>query len=210
MSIDERPFVVALTGGIASGKSTVAEHFEALGVPVFDADVAAREVVAPDSDGLNEVIAAFGEGLLDKAGTLDRAALRRIVFADPDARARLEAIVHPRVRARLRQQVEAASAPWVLLVIPLLAETWAAWDWVDRVLLVDVPELLQLQRLVARDGIDDALARKMLQAQASRARRRALADDVIENSGPPEALPAQVARLARRYEAASRAGGTAL
>lgn len=197
--ISTTPRIVALTGGVASGKSAVAEQFAALGVAVIDADVVAREVVAPGSDGLNAVIGAFGLDAMAADGGLDRAWMRRRVFADADARRRLEAIVHPRVRARLRQQVQASDAPWVLLVIPLLVETWAHWDWVDRVLVVDVPEATQLARLIERDGIDEPLARAMLAAQASRERRRQRADDIIDNDGPIEALAAQVRALAARY-----------
>jgi dephospho-CoA kinase len=191
--------VVALTGGVAAGKSAVARRFEALGVPVHDADVAAREVVAPGSDGLAAVVAAFGRDALDETGQLDRAAMRRRVFADPTARSTLEAIVHPRVRTWLRERVAAEQAPYCLLAIPLLAENFAQYRWVDRVLLVDVPESVQRDRLIARDGTDEALALRMIGQQASRAERLALADDVIENSGDEGALDGAVADLHQRY-----------
>jgi dephospho-CoA kinase len=191
--------VVALTGGVAAGKSAVARRFEALGVPVHDADVAAREVVAPGSDGLAAVVAAFGRDALDETGQLDRAAMRRRVFADPAARSTLEAIIHPRVRTWLRERVAAEQAPYCLLAIPLLAENFAQYRWVDRVLLVDVPQSVQRDRLIARDGTDEALALRMIGQQASRAERLALADDVIENSGDEGALDPVVASLHRRY-----------
>ncbi len=191
--------VVALTGGVAAGKSAVARRFEALGAPVHDADVAAREVIAPGSDGLAEVVAAWGADVLDHTGQLDRAAMRRRVFADPATRRTLEAIIHPRVRTWLRARALAERAPYCLLAIPLLAENSAHYRWVDRVLLVDVPESVQLARLVARDGIDAALARRMINQQASRAERIALADDVIDNSGGEGALDQAVADLHRRY-----------
>jgi len=199
MSGRPHAMVVALTGGIAAGKSAVARRFEALGVPVHDADVAAREVVAPGSDGLAAVTAAFGRDALDQSGQLDRAAMRRRVFADPAARGTLEAIIHPRVRAWLRERVAAEQAPYCLLAVPLLAENVAQYRWVDRVLLVDVPESVQFDRLIARDGTDEALALRMIGQQASRAERLALADDVIENSGDEGALDGAVADLHQRY-----------
>ena len=199
MSESPRSLVVALTGGVAAGKSAVARRFEALGVPVHDADVAAREVIAPSSDGLAEVAAAFGHDALDKTGQLDRAAMRRRVFADPAARGTLEAIIHPRVRTWLRERVAAERAPYCLLAIPLLTENIAEYRWVDRVLLVDVPESVQLDRLIARDGIDEALALRMIGQQATRAERLALADDVIENSADESALDAAVTSLHKRY-----------
>ena len=199
MNANQHTLVVALTGGIAAGKSAVARRFEALGVPVHDADVAAREVIAPGSDGLAEVVTAFGRDSLDKAGQLDRMAMRRRVFADPAARDTLEAIIHPRVRAWLRERVAAERAPYCLLAIPLLTENIEEYRWVDRVLLVDVPKSVQFDRLIARDGIDEALALRMIGQQATRAERLALADDVIENSGDEAALDAAVASLHRRY-----------
>jgi dephospho-CoA kinase len=191
--------VVALTGGVAAGKSAVTLRFGALGVPVHDADVAAREVIAPGSEGLAEVVSAFGADVLDHRGQLDRPSMRRRVFADPAARRRLEAIIHPRVRAWLRERALADSTPYYLLAIPLLAENIAEYRWVDRVLVVDVPESVQLARLIARDGVDEALARRMIEQQASRADRLALADDVIDNRGDESALDQAVAELHRRY-----------
>ena len=191
--------VVALTGGVAAGKSAVTRRFEALGVPVHDADVAAREVIAPGSEGLAEVVSAFGADVLDDRGQLDRPSMRRRVFADPAARRRLEAIIHPRVRAWLRERALTDSKPYCLLAIPLLAENIAEYRWVDRVLVVDVPESVQLARLIARDGVDETLARRMIEQQASRADRLALADDVIDNRGDESSLDQAVAQLHRRY-----------
>ncbi len=194
-------YIIGVTGGVASGKSTVTRLFEALGIEVADADLAARDAVAPGSDGLAEVVAGFGSGALDASGALDRAAMRARVFNDADARRRLEAIIHPRVRQLLQQQCRAAVSPYVLAAIPLLAEGGGreAYPWLDRILVVDVPTNVQHERLVARDGIDDALARRMIQAQATRPERLALADDVIVNDGELEALPSHVAALDRRY-----------
>ena len=199
--MSERPtaLIVVLTGGVAAGKSAVTRRFEALGVPVHDADVAARDVIAPRSDGLAEVVAAFGTDVLDGSGQLDRPAMRRRVFANPAARRTLEEIIHPRVRAWLLERALAERAAYCLLAIPLLAENRAHYLWVDRVLVVDVPESVQLARLMARDGIDEALALRMIDQQASRADRIALADDVIENTGAEDALDQIVADLHRHY-----------
>jgi dephospho-CoA kinase len=192
-------YTVGLTGGIAAGKSAVTRRFEALGVPVHDADVAARVVVEPGSEGLAAIVEAFGTEALDQQGRLDRSAMRRRVFADVDARHRLEAIIHPRVREWLQQQALAETAPYCLLAIPLLAENIAHYRWLDRILVVDVAEAVQLERLVTRDSIDRALAERMLTQQASRAERLALADDVIDNSGSEAALDVHVQALHQRY-----------
>ncbi|MFI4958965.1 MAG: dephospho-CoA kinase [Lysobacterales bacterium] len=199
--MSERPhaLVIALTGGIAAGKTAVARCFEALGVAVHDADVAAREVIEPGTSGLTAVVDAFGSDMLDDAGRLDRPAMRRRVFADPSARKTLETIIHPRVRQWLHERALVERGPYCLLAIPLLAENIVHYRWVDRVLLVDVPESVQITRLIARDGIDETLARRMLAQQASRAERLALADDVIENSGDESALDHAVAELHQRY-----------
>lgn len=200
-----RAYVVGLTGGIAAGKTAVARRFEALGVPVHDADVAARVVVEPGSEGLAALVEAFGTDVLDPQGRLDRPAMRRRVFSDAQAKRRLEAVIHPRVREWLHQRALAETAPYCLLAIPLLAENIAHYRWLDRVLLVDVAESVQVERLIARDGIDRALAGRMLAQQASRAERLALADDVIDNSGSEAALDARVEALHRRYLALAAA-----
>src|SRR5690606_20178673 len=150
----------ALTGGIASGKSEVERRFRALGVHVADADVAAREVVARGTPGLAEVVDAFGPDVLDASGGMDRAAMRRRVFADEAARRRLEGIIHPRVRTAVRATCEAAPGPYAMAAIPLFGEAGPAayGAWVDRVLVVHVPVDVQLERLLRRDGIDEALA----------------------------------------------------
>lgn len=195
------PYIIGLTGGIASGKSTVERLFRAHGVAVADADAAAREAVAAGSAGLAEVAAAFGDEVLAADGGLDRAAMRRRVFADADARRRLEAIIHPRVRSMLEAACAAAPGPYAIAAIPLLAEGGgrAAYPWLRRILVVDVPASAQLQRLLQRDGIDTPLAQAMIAAQASRAQRLAIADDILPNAGPLDALPAAVAALDRLY-----------
>lgn len=193
------PFTVALTGGIASGKSVVEQRFRNLGVTVCDADYAARVVVEPGSDGLAAIVAAFGNDVLDAQGRLDRPAMRQRVFADPTARKTLEAIVHPRVRQWMLDHAQCAEGPYVMLSIPLLAENIGHYRWVDRIVVVDVPEAVQAGRLILRDGIDETLAARILASQATRSARLVLADDVIDNAGPESALDAQVAALHQRY-----------
>jgi dephospho-CoA kinase len=194
-------YVVAVTGGVASGKSAVTRAFETLGVTVADADLAARAVVEPGQPGLAEVVAQFGAGVLQPDGRLDRAALRQRVFSDPAAKKALESLLHPRIRTWLAAACAQAPGTYVLAAIPLLAEGGgrSVYPWLQRVLVVDVPVPVQVARLVQRDGIDAGLARRMVDAQASRAQRLALADDIIVNDGPVSALDAVVARLHRRY-----------
>jgi dephospho-CoA kinase len=199
------PFTIALTGGIASGKSAVTRRFEALGIHVYDADQAARAVVEPGTEGLASIVAAFGEEALDARGNLDRPAMRQRVFADPAARHTLEAIVHPRIRQWLLERAQTDDGPYAILAIPLLAENIGHYRWVDRIVTVDVPEETQILRLVVRDGIDESLAARILASQASRAARLALADDVIENTGPESALDAQVEDLHQHYLQMARA-----
>jgi Dephospho-CoA kinase (EC 2.7.1.24) len=197
-------FVVALTGGVAAGKSAVERAFEALGVRAYDADAAARAVVEPGSEALAEVARVFGADALDAEGRLDRAAMRQRVFADPSARTRLESILHPRIRTWLQDAAMADTGAYCILSIPLLAENHAHYGWVNRILVVDAPEDTRIARLMARDGIDEALARQMIAAQATREARLALADDVIENHGDEAALAEQVGVLHRRYLELSR------
>ena len=194
-------FIIGLTGGVASGKSEVSRHFEALGIVVADADQAARDAVAIGSEGLADVVDMFGAGVLASDGSLDRPAMRRRVFADADARKRLEGIIHPRVREALRDLCRAATGAYAIASIPLLAEGGGreAYPWLQRVLVVDVPVAVQHARLLARDGIDQALAERMIAAQATRAQRLAIADDLLPNDGPLEALPAAVEALDRLY-----------
>jgi dephospho-CoA kinase len=196
--MSDQPFRVALTGGIASGKSTVADLFAALGVPVIDTDVIARQVVEPGQPALAKIAATFGPEVLDAEGRLDRRRMRERIFSDPDAKRRLEAILHPAIRAEMERQSMAAQGPYQVLVIPLLTEGGRR-DHVDRVLLVDVPEELQVQRLMMRDGVSHEQAQASLNAQATRAQRLALADDVIRNTGRVDDLRARVAELHQEY-----------
>lgn len=197
--------MIGLTGGVASGKSTVARAFEARHPgSVVDADLAARAVVEPGSEGLAAVVAHFGPGVVAPDGRLDRAALRAQVFADPAARRTLEGLLHPRIRAWMAERAAASPAPYVVMDIPLLAEGGgrAAWPMLDRILVVDVPVEVQRARLMARDGVDAALAERMIAAQAARAPRLALADDVIVNLGSPRDVENVVERLDGRYRRA--------
>ena len=189
---------VALTGGIASGKSLAAQRFAELGVTVIDSDLIAREIVEPGEPALDEIIARFGPGILQADGRLDRAALRHIVFADPAARRDLEAITHPRIRALMRSRSSRAQGPYHLHVIPLLTESGRAKEF-DRVLLIDCDPAVQKARLMQRDGSDGREASAILAAQASRAERLAIADDILVNDGRPEDLLAGVDALHRQY-----------
>jgi dephospho-CoA kinase len=192
-------YTVGLTGGIGSGKSTVADCFAALGVPVIDTDVIARELTAPDGAALAAIRAAFGEAVMQADGTLDRAALRRRVFADTAARHQLETILHPRIRQAVQQALATLAAPYALIVIPLLVETGGYQDVLNRVLVVDCPEAVQIARVKARSGLAHDEVQAILAAQAGRAERLAAADDVIVNTATPAELCAEVARLHQRY-----------
>jgi dephospho-CoA kinase len=189
---------IGLTGGIASGKSTVAGRFSELGIPVIDADESSRIVVAPGQPGRNAVVARFGEGVLTGDGELDRRALRNLIFEDPRKRRDLEAILHPLIRADMERRAMQAVGPYSILAIPLLLEGEAR-DRVDRILVVDADEAVQLQRLMARDGESLEQARKILAAQANRAVRLKAADDVLVNSGTVPELRQAVDRLHERY-----------
>lgn len=214
------PFRIGLTGGIASGKSRAAEVFARLGVPVIDSDVIAREVVAPGSAGLAAVRVRFGDEVLSPDGSLDRRALRERVFADPAARRDLEAITHPLIRQKMADDSARAGGPYQVHVIPLLTEgarktaaaaaatgtattTGAAATLrprgLDRILVIDCPEDIQVTRVMARDRVDEAGARAVLAAQASRAERLSIADDIILNDRGPEALEEAVRALHERY-----------
>ena len=196
-------YLIGLTGGIASGKSAIEKAFLARGVFVADADLSARQIVEPGQPALDEVVARFGSDVLAADGRLDRAALRVRIFHDDQARRALEAILHPRIRAQLHEQCRAASGPYAVAMIPLLAEAGGRtqYPWLHRILLVDVPVATQKARLMQRDGIDAALADKMIAAQATRAQRLAIADDIVINHGHPDHLHTAVAELDTRYRA---------
>jgi len=193
-----RPLRIGLTGGIASGKSTVARRFMELGVPVIDADVAARTVVAPGTPGLAQVIRRFGAGVLAENGELNRSALRALIFADPGLRRELEAILHPLIRADMERSAEGSRGAYLVMAIPLLVEGGPS-DRVDRILVVDVDEERQIQRVMDRDGGSRDQALAILESQASRSARLAVADDVLTNTGTVTDLRQAVDALHRRY-----------
>ncbi|MGM0703499.1 MAG: dephospho-CoA kinase [Pseudomonadota bacterium] len=204
--------IIGLTGGIASGKSTVARAFERLGIPWVDADDVAREVVEPGEPALTEIAARFGQRVLNADGSLNRRALREIVFADPDERRWLESVTHPRIRQRLAAKLErlqAGEAPYVLLVSPLLFES-GQHEMVERCLVIDVPEAVQIARTAARDDVDESQARAIVAAQMPRQERLARADDVIDNGSDEAALIAQVQRLDKTYRRLSSTGADSL
>lgn len=193
--------LIGLTGGIASGKTLVSDAFESLGVPVIDADVLARVAVEPESDGLKQLSEHFGSQILTKAGELDRAALRHIIFSDSDQRKKVDSILHPIIRALSENRISAAEKlghPYAIYAVPLLVET-KQQDRFDRILVIDVPVEVQLHRLQQRDGGTEEKARAIIDAQASREERLAIADDVIDNSGTMDAVQTHVAELHTRY-----------
>ena len=193
-----RAYRVGLTGGIASGKSSAASYFGALGVPILDSDQVAREVVEPGQPPLERLVERFGRSILTTDGHLDRPALRHIVFSDPKARADLEALTHPAIGAAMEARSAAAGGPYQILVIPLLVEKNLRSN-VDRVLVIDCDEQLQLHRLQNRDGSSIEQARAIINAQASRSARLKVADDVIVNDAALSAMRDQIATLHKRY-----------
>lgn len=193
-----RPYRVGLTGGIASGKSTAARFFGSLGVPIIDTDQLARDVVEPGQPPLERLVERFGPSILTPDGHLDRPALRSIVFSDPKARADLEALTHPAIGAAVEARSAAIGGEYQILVIPLLVEKGLG-SQLDRVLVVDCDEELQIRRLQARDGSTMQEARAILNAQASRSARLRAAHDVLKNEGDMAAVRDQVAHLHPRY-----------
>lgn len=197
-----RPFVVGLTGGIGSGKSTVAELFAARGASVVDTDVLAHELTAPGGAAIDAIRDRFGDGVLRADGALDRDAMRARAFDDPHARQALEEILHPMIRAESERRIAAAEGPYVMHVVPLLVESGGRAGHFDRVLVVDCPVPVQIERVRRRSGLSVERIESILAAQASREERLAAADDVIDNGGDADALPAQVDALHRKYATA--------
>ncbi|MBV6475589.1 MAG: Dephospho-CoA kinase [Rhodocyclaceae bacterium] len=192
-------FIVGLTGGIGSGKSAAATLFEQLGATVVDTDAIAHALTAPGGAAIVPIRAAFGDEVIDARGALDRAAMRRKVFADASAKARLEGILHPMIRAEADRRSAAARSAYVVLVVPLLVESGGYRSRVQRVAVVDCPEEMQVARVMARSGLSAEDARAIMAAQVDRQARLAVADDVIDNGGELAALRPQVEALHRRY-----------
>jgi dephospho-CoA kinase len=193
------PMRIGLTGGIASGKGIVSQRFEELGIPVIDADVAARAVVLPGTPGLARVARRFGAGVLNADGGLNRPALRDLIFNDPASREALDTILHPLIRGYMEERAAKVKGPYLVMAIPLLVETGVSRERVDRVLVVDVDEAVQLGRLQARDNTSLEQARAILASQASRDARLGAADDVLLNSGTVAELRQAVDRLHAQY-----------
>lgn len=192
-------FVVGLTGGIGSGKSAVADLFVEQGAALVDTDAIAHELTGPAGAAMPLLIAAFGPEVARPDGAMDRAAMRRLVFADPSAKARLENILHPLIRQLSAERCQAAATPYVILAVPLLVESGTYRERCDRVLVVDCPESLQIARVVARNGMSPAEVTAIMATQASRPQRLAVADDIVLNDGDLSAIYPQVAALHRKY-----------
>lgn len=197
-------FKVGLTGGIGSGKSTVADLFAGLGATVVDADQLAHQLTAPGGEAIEPIRAAFGSEYIDPHGALDRARMRDRIFSDADAKQALESILHPLIRVETDRRAAQAAGEYVILMIPLLIETGDPHARCDRVLVVDCPEALQIQRVMARSKLGRAAVEAIMAAQVSRDERLRRADDVIDNSGTPESLRPQVERLHASYRMLAR------
>ena len=195
---DKPTLVVGLTGGIGSGKTTVANGFSALGVPIIDTDKLARELVEPGQPALDDIISTFGSAATTADGRLDRNFMRQLIFTEPASKSQLEAILHPKIRQRIRTLLADISAPYCIVVIPLLIETRQT-DLVDRILVVDSPEKEQLARVAARDSLSDNAIMAIMGSQADRNTRLAAADDIIVNDRGISELTGDIQKLHRRY-----------
>ncbi len=205
--MSETPFVVGLTGGIGSGKSAAADLLAARGALVVDTDQIAHQLTAPGGAAMEPIREAFGNGVVAADGALNRPAMRALAFEDPDARKRLEAILHPMIRAESERQCRAATTPYVVLVVPLLIESGTYRERVRRLCVVDCPEDVQVLRVMQRSGLEERQVRAIMAAQASRAERLAAADDVIDNSAGYAELAVQVERLHGAYLRLASEGG---
>jgi dephospho-CoA kinase len=197
--------VVGLTGGIGSGKSAAADEFARLGATVVDTDAIAHELTGPGGAAVPEVQRLFGRALLDSSGAMDRKRMRDLVFSDPEEKARLESLLHPMIRAESGRRIASAKGPYVVHVVPLLIESPDYRAKVDRVLVVDCPEALQVARVRQRSGLPEGEIRRIIASQIQREKRLAAADDVIDNSGPIAALQQQVRQLHENYLARAEA-----
>ena len=199
------PYVVGLTGGIGSGKSAAADAFARLGATVVDTDAIAHELTGPGGAAIPEIQRQFGKAFVDGTGAMDRKRMRDLVFSDAEEKQRLEALLHPMIRAESARRVGAAAGPYAVLVVPLLVESAGYRERVDRVLVVDCPEAVQIARVMQRSNLPEAQVRRILASQVSREKRLAAADDVIDNSGSIAALQQRVAELHDQYLARARA-----
>ena len=190
---------VGLTGGIGSGKSTVAELFAGLGTPVIDTDLISHQLTRSGGPAIPLLRREFGDEFIDASGALDRVRMRQCVFSDPQAKLRLERILHPLILAQAQSMAESSTAPYVILVIPLLFESGEYQPWLNRTLVVDCPEEAQIRRASQRSGLDEALVRSIMSQQLARGQRVQLADDVIQNDGDLPLLKPQVERMHRLY-----------
>lgn len=195
----KRPYVVGLTGGIGSGKTTVSRMFAQHGVEVIDADEVSRDLVAPGSSTLASLVQRFGSGIVDARGALRRDRLRGLIFNDPEAKSQVEQLMHPLIRRSILDRIECSTSNWVLLSAPLLLEN-SAYGFVDRILVVDVPEAMQLERTMKRDSATRDEVTRIMASQLTRGERLAAADDILDNSGDPLQLQDAVLRLKQRYE----------
>ncbi|NRR32798.1 dephospho-CoA kinase [Oxalobacteraceae bacterium] len=202
------PFSIGLTGGIGSGKSTVADLFAARGVSIVDTDLIAHSLTAPHGPAMEAIVAEFGPGFADASGALDRAAMRALVFSQPDAKTRLEAILHPRIRDTALAQAQAATGCYVMFAVPLLFESGTWRSRVNRVLAIDCPEEVQVARVMARNKLPEAQVRAIMATQVPRAVRVALADDIVLNDAGKDALEPQIERLHNLYLAFSKRSTT--
>lgn len=200
-------FSVGLTGGIGSGKTTVADMFSVRGAAVIDTDLIAHQLTAPDGAAISGIRSQFGAAFLASDGSMDRAKMRAFVFAEPSARARLEAILHPLIRAETERAAQQAQGEYLMFVVPLLVESGNWHERVSRILVVDCPEELQVRRVMMRSALSAEQVQAIMAAQATRAERLAVADDVVSNDGDALALVPQVDRLHALYSAASRQFG---
>jgi dephospho-CoA kinase len=197
--------IVGVTGGIGSGKSTAAQRFQERGADLVDTDAIARELTRPGQPAIEQITARFGAEYLAADGGLDRGKLRTRVFSNPDARRALETILHPMIRREVEARVRASTGPYVLVLVPLLVESGGYRDLVQRVLVIDCDERLQVRRAMQRSGLTEDQVRAIMQAQATRSQRLAVADDLIDNDGSPEQLARQVDALDARYRALASA-----